>query len=50
MILQKRENKNRLDISTVKIELKSNKDGISEQNQNQGHNAVKQAQGPNTKR
>lgn len=50
MALTKKQEKNSLKISADKVELISKKDGISEQNQNQQHNAVKQAQGPNTKR
>lgn len=49
-VVKKNEMKNRLEISADNVEMTSQKNGISKQNQNQNHNAVKQAQGPNTKR
>ncbi len=48
--MNKDEEKNRPDISAEKVELTSRKNGLTKQNQNQRHNTIKQAQGPNTKR
>ncbi len=48
--LTRHQDKNSLKVSAGKVELRSKKDGVSEQNQNQQHNTVKQAKGPNTKR
>jgi len=48
--LIRKQEKNSLKISADKVELISKNDGVSKQNQNQRHNVIKQAQGPNTKR
>ncbi len=48
--LTRNQDKNSLKVSAGNVELRSKKDGVSEQNQNQQHNTVKQAKGPNTKR
>lgn len=41
---------NRLEISANKVHLKSERNGIAEENQNQQHNTQKEAMGPNTQR
>jgi hypothetical protein len=41
---------NKLDIAAGKVQLKSEGNGISVENQNQQHNTQKEALGPNTKR
>lgn len=42
--------RNRLSVSADKVQMKSKVNGITDQNQNQGHNTQKQALGPNTER
>jgi hypothetical protein len=42
--------KNSFKTSADKVELMSKRVGVTEQNQNQQHNTIKQAQGPNTKK
>lgn len=48
--MSKNKKGNRLEISADKVHLKSERNGISEENQNQQHNTQKEAMGPNTKR
>lgn len=42
--------KNRLGAAAGKVQHKSAKNAVSEENQNQGHNTQKEALGPNTRR
>lgn len=48
--MSKNKKGNRLGISADKVHLKSERTGITEENQNQQHNTQKEAMGPNTKR
>ena len=48
--MSKNKKGNRPEISADKVHLKSERNGIAEENQNQRHNTQKEAMGPNTKR
>ena len=48
--MSKNKKGNRLEISADKVHLKSERNGITEENQNQQRNTQKQAMGPNNKR
>lgn len=48
--MSKTRSRNEIKKATDKVQLKSKKNSVSEENQNQKHNTQKQALGPNTKR
>lgn len=48
--MSKSRRRNKLKTAADKVQLKSEKNGVSIENQNQKHNVQKEALGPNTKR
>lgn len=48
--MSKTRSRNKIKKAADKVQLKSKKNSVSEENQNQNHNTQKQALGPNTKR
>lgn len=48
--MSKTRSRNKLKAAAAKVQLKSAKNGVSVENQNQKHNTQKEALGPNTKR